>query len=230
MNRVLLMAAGGVAALALTVPLATADHRAGHPGKPPPGTGNLTINATPNPVLFGRSTTISGRLHGNDNAGKTIELQSDAYPYATQYDPKPETTTTTNADGDYTFTVAPKVNTNYRTMAQIEPPAFSDNEQVGVKMRITRTVSDTTPRVGQVVTFAGTVKPAHDGRTVYIQRRRADGTWRTVASDTLDAAPGDVSTYERDLRINRDGVFRVKVNTHADHVGNKTRRVRLDVP
>ena len=231
MKRVPLKALAAATALAMTAPLvATADHKPGHPAKPPPGTGNLSIAAAPNPVLFGRAVTISGRLRGGDNAGKTIVLQHDPYPYATEYNPRPVETTTTNADGDYTFTVTPEVNTNYRTVARVDPEARSDNQTVGVKMRITRTVSDATPRRGQVVTFTGTVKPAHDGRTVYIQRRRSDGTWRTVATDRLDAAPGDVSTYERDLRINRDGTFRVKVNTHADHIGNKTRRIRLDVP
>ena len=224
------MVFAAAAALMLTVPLiATADHKPGH-GNTPKGTGNLTIDATPNPVLFGRSATISGRLRGGDNSGKTIVLQHDPYPFGATYDPKQVAQTTTNAQGEYTFTVTPKLNTNYRTVARIEPEARSDNLQLGVKVRITRTVSDTTPRVGQVVTFAGTVKPAHDGRTVYVQRRRSDGSWRTVATDALDAAAGDVSTYERELRINRDGTYRVKVNSHADHIGNKTRRVRLDVP
>lgn len=226
MNRVTLLGLAAGAALMLTVPLiATADHRPGHTK----GTGNLTITASPNPVKFGRSTTISGTLRGRDNAGKTIVLQHDPYPYVA-YEKKQVAQTTTNADGDYTFTVTPEVNTNYRTVAKIEPEARSDNQTVGVKVRITRRVSDHTPRRGQVVTFTGTVKPAHDGRTVYIQRRRSDGTWRKVATTKLDAAPGDVSTYERDLRINRDGTYRVKINTHGDHIGNKTRRVRLDVP
>lgn len=230
MNRVLLAGAAVAGALALTVPLATADHRPGHPGKPPKGTGNLTINAAPNPVLFGRSVTISGRLRGSDNSGKTIVLQHDPYPFAAEYDPKPTAQTTTNASGDYSFTVKPKVNTNYRTIARIEPEARSDNQTVGVKVRITRRVSDNTPRRGQVVTFQGTVTPAHDGRTVYIQRRRSDGSWRTVATTRLKEADGDRSVYRRGVRVNRDGTYRVKTNTHADHIGNKTRRVRLDVP
>jgi hypothetical protein len=231
MNRVLLTGVAAAGALALTVPLvATADHRPGHPPKPPKGTGNLTISAAPNPVLFGRSVTISGRLRGNDNGGKTIELQHDPYPFATEYNPKPTATTTTQADGDYSFTVRPEVRTNYRTVAKIEPEARSDNQTVGVKVRITRRVSDNTPRRGQVVTFTGTVTPAHDGRTVYIQRRRSTGSWRTVATTRLKDDGASRSVYRRGLRINRDGTYRVKINTHADHTGNKTRRVRLDVP
>src|SRR5687767_12582525 len=69
MNRVLMAVAAAAALPALTVPLATADHRPGH-DKPPKGTGNLTLRAAPNPVLFGRSVTITGDLRGGDVAGK----------------------------------------------------------------------------------------------------------------------------------------------------------------
>ena len=233
MNRVALRAIVVATAVAMSAPLiATAGHKPNHPSKPP-GTGNLTINVTPNPVLFGRTVTISGRLRGGDNAGKTIELQHDPYPFATAYESAPVATTTTNSQGDYSFTVRPKLNTNYRTVAKIEPEARSDNRQVGVRMRITRRVSDRTPARGQIVTFTGKVKPNHDGRRVAIQRRRRTGTWRTVARPRLKPPTPyaiGVSVYSRDLRINRDGVFRVKINSHGDHVGNKTRRVRLDVP
>lgn len=228
MNRVLTVATAA-GALGLAVPLAaTADHRPGHA---PKGTGNLTIRATPNPVLFGRSVTIAGTLRGGDDAGKTIELQHDPWPFGTTYSAL--TTTTTNTRGDYTLTARPDRNTNYRTVAKVSPEARSDNLQVGVKMRITRRVSDRTPRRGQVVRFTGKVKPAHDGRRVLIQRRRSTGTWRTIARPRLKPPTAyaiGVSVYSRGIRINRDGVFRVRVKSHADHIGNKTRRIRLDVP
>ena len=234
MKRVPLKAIGVATAMALSAPLiATADHKPGHQS-PPKGTGNLTITATPNPVLFGRSVTISGRLRGGDNSGKTIVLQHDPFPYGATYNPQQVAQTTTNAQGDYTFTVGPRVNTNYRTVAKIEPEARSDNRTVGVRMRITRRVSDRTPERGQLVTFRGTVKPNHNGRRVAIQRRRSTGTWRTVArpqlTGTVPYAIGGASVYRKALRINRDGVFRVKINSHGDHIGNKTRRIRLDVP
>ena len=234
MNRVTLLGLAAAAALTLSVPLiATADHKPGH-SNPPKGTGDLTITANPNPVLFGRFVTISGRLRGGDNAGKTVTLQHDPFPYGATYNPQPLTTTTTNSQGDYTFSVGPKVNTNYRVVANVNPEERSDNRTVGVRMRITRRVSDRTPRRGQLVTFSGTVKPNHNGYRVAIQRRRSTGSWRTVARPrlrgTVPYAIGGKSVYSKALRINRDGIFRVKVNSHADHVGNVTRRVRLDVP
>jgi hypothetical protein len=228
MKRALLATAGVATGLAFALPIvATADHKPGH-GNPGPNAGDPTISATPNPVLWGASTKISGGLKGNDSAGKTIELQHDPFPFGTTYETV--ASTTTNADGDYTFTVVPDRNTNYRAVAKLEPEQLSPNLQVGVRMRVTRRVSDTTPKVGQVVTFTGRVRPAHDGRTVYIQRRRSDGAWRTKATAVLTDG-GDVdSNYSQELRISRDGVYRVLVKTHDDHLGNKSRRVRLDVP
>lgn len=228
MKRTPMLLIAGTAGLALTLPLvASAHHRPGHQQ----GTGNLTIKASANPILFGRSVTFTGRLSGADSTGKTIELQHDPFPFGTSYDTL--TTTTTNTKGEYTVTAKPDRNTNFRTVANTDPRSLSDNLTVGVRMRITRRVSDRTPARGQIVVFRGTVKPAHDGRRVRIQRRRSTGTWRTVARPRLGPPTPyalGVSVYRRGLRINRDGVFRVSITPHADHVGNKTRRIRLDVP
>ena len=68
MKRVPVKVMVAATALALSAPLvATADHKPGH-GSPPKGTGDLSINAAPNPVLFGRFVTISGRLRGGTSS------------------------------------------------------------------------------------------------------------------------------------------------------------------
>lgn len=228
MKRTPMLLIAGAAGLTLALPLvASAHHKPGHQQ----GTGNLTIRTSTNPVLYGRFATFTGRLSGSDNGGKTIELQHDPFPFGTSYDGL--TTTVTNAQGEYTVSGNPDRNTNYRTVANTDPQARSDNLTIGVRMRINRRVSDRTPAKGQIVTFRGTVKPAHDGRRVLIQRRRSTGTWRTVARPRLrPPTPYAIgaSVYRRGLRINRDGVFRVRIKTHADHIGNITRRVRLNVP
>lgn len=235
MRKVLFSCAAVAAGLALGVPfVATADHKPGH-DKGPPGGGNqeLTIFVEPNPVLWGRSATINGRLRGQDNAGKTIELQENPHPYPGPF--KPVATATTNDRGDYSFRVRPAEHTKYRAVAKLAGAADVTSGEVLalVRMRVTRRVDDRTPRRGQAVTFSGTVKPEHDGRTVYLQRRRADGTWRTRARAKLaDAGPTNpnVSVYSRSLRIYRDGVWRARVRADANHLGNKSGRVRLDVP
>ncbi len=104
MNRTLFVAAVGAATVALVVPLiATADHRPGHkPGGTTNPNPNLSIGAQPDTVLWGRATTISGKLNGQDNASKTIELQQNPHPFD-QGNFKAVSTTTTDANGDYTF-------------------------------------------------------------------------------------------------------------------------------
>lgn len=228
MRRALLIVTAGVAAIALALPLFATAKKGGNK---PPGTGNLTIVPSAKQIKFGRSVTITGTLKGSNNDNVTIELQHDPYPFGTTY--APLDTTKTNSKGEYSFTTRPTKNENYRTVAQTTPEARSDNLTIGVKVRVTRTVDDFTPDRGQPVTISGTVVPAHDGRTVYLQRRRKNGTWRTVATTTLQDAGADrptTSVYSRRIRIYRDGLWRARVRTHGDHIGNKSRRLRLDVP
>lgn len=232
MKRTALWIAAGAALIGLSIPLvATAHHRADHPGGD--RTAHLTIGATPEPVLWGASTTISGRLKGSDNEGKAVELQHDPHPYGADYNPEPLARTATNAQGFYEFKIAPARNTNYRAVAQTDPRSLSENFKVHVQMRINRRVTDRTPRRGDSITFYGAVAPAHDGQVVYVQRRGSDGVFRTVARTNLNDA-GDMyptnSFYERNLKIRRDGVFRVQVRGDGDHHSNNSRIVRIDVP
>jgi hypothetical protein len=217
------------AVAALVVPLvALADHRPGHDkGQANP---NLTIKADPNPVVFGRTVTISGRLRGSDNTGKMIELEEDPFPFDGQFH-KTGGTAMTDAQGDYSFQETPEEHTQYRTVAKVTPEETSETLTVRVRKRITRHVDDRTPARGEMVTFSGVVRPAHDGMTVIIQRRRPSGTWKRMATTTLQhVGPGDESSYSQAVEIRRDGVWRTKVKADADHLGNHSRRVRLDVP
>ena len=114
MNRTLLAIAAVGASIALLVPLAATAAK--KPPKPDQGPNpDLTIAADPNPVPFGKTTTISGRLRGQDNAGKTVELGENPYPFREGNNPfRRVAETTTDANGDYSFTVTPELNTNYR--------------------------------------------------------------------------------------------------------------------
>ncbi len=230
MNRTLFAAAAAVATVALVVPLvATADHRPGHkPNNPNP---NLSIGAQPDTVLWGRAITITGRLRGSDNAGKTIELQQNPHPFSGAF--KPASTTTTDAQGDYSFAgIRPLSHTLYRVKADLNPDETSEQVTVRVRMRINRRVDDRTPNRGDTVTFSGRVTPEHDGAAVLLQRRRASGSWRTMRNVTLeDAGPTrpNSSMYSHGIRIFRDGVWRARIKADEDHLGNKSRRVRIDV-
>jgi hypothetical protein len=153
--------------------------------------------------------------------------QDDTRPYGDTYKNIAVTTSATN--GKYSFSVKPSVNTQYRAIAQTSPPTTSAPKLVLVRMLVGVRTSDLTPSRGSRVTFAGSVFPAHDGRLVAVQRRSSTGRFNTVARTTLRDAGDAKSTYSLRVRINRDGVYRVKVVGDGDHVNGFSRLKNLDV-
>ena len=216
MKRVVILLAG-LAAMALLPVAATATHRPGH-GQ----AKSLTLRAKPNPVVFGRLTVLSGRLVGAKNAGKTVQLRADPYPFDNF---GTVATDVTNSKGEYVFAQAPPVNTLYRTRESgVQSPIIA----VLVRIRTSLRLSDYTPKRGQRVRFAGRACPTHDGRRVAIQRRTRTGRWWTIGrTRTRDALR--CSIFSKRIRLYRDGVYRAVVAPHTDHWRGISRRRRTDV-
>ena len=173
----------------------------------------LSITA-PSKIVFGKTATVSGKLTGSDAAGEDVTLLSDPFPFASF---QPEASTQTGPAGGYAFVVAPTVNTKYMTRAKSKAPAESAEVLVKVAPKITLRVSDKTPAAGQKVKFSGTVAPEHDGQAVLLQRRKSDGTWRTMQTVLLVDAGAAPSTYSATRTINRGGRWRVVKRADADH-------------
>jgi hypothetical protein len=225
MKRILLAAT--VLAACASVPAATAHKPPDKPPKDPPGKagkqpGTLSLTATPNPVRFGQSVTISGNLTGPNNTGRTITLREDPFPFG---DPANVGTADTDAQGNYSFVRSPTVNTQYQVR---RGGVESENVTVAVKPRLSLRVGDRTPAAGERVRLRGKVCPEHDGGTVQIQRRKAPKQWRTVAQVTL-ADAGTCSSYTRRLRVRRDGAFRTLFAADSDHAAARSRVRRIDV-
>jgi hypothetical protein len=218
MTRMTRRLLAGVAALALLVPVVPGAAQGPRPRN------DVRLEASPNPVTFGRTTQLSGRVTGRDHGGVRVELQENPFPYTGGFRAVEEVTSAAN--GEFTFTRrGPRVNTRYRALARTSPPATSPELPVMVAPRVTLAPSDRTPRRGQRVIFSGTVSPQHDGRLVHIQRRVSPGVYRTVARTVL-ADSGDLrSTFTRPMRIFRSGIFRAQVRGHSDH-STGTSRVR----
>ena len=217
--------------LALAVALAPAVAVAApkpKPPKPPTSAAAVSIAAKPTVIVFGGATVLSGRVNGAQ-AGVVIRLEQDnTRPYGDGYTATGATATTAN-NGAYALTVKPLLNTQYRVVAQASPPVTSAATLVRVRTLVGLSVSDATPRSGSLVRFSGTVLPAHDGRTVSIQRRSATGRFITVSRTTLRDAGDMRSTYSRRVRVSRDGVYRVKVTGDTDHINgfSRLRNVRV---
>lgn len=213
-----------LAGLAL-VPAATAQK----PPKPAPGTYAISLDAKPDPVVFTKPTTLSGRLAGPTTAGVAMRLQQDTtLPLGDKFEDAGQSTTTAT-NGAFSFVVKPAVNTQYRVVAKTTPDTTSAATLVSVRPLVGLKLSTSTPTAGARVRFSGSVLPAHDGSTVSIQRRSSTGGWVTVAKTTLKDAGDTRSAYARRLRVKRDGVYRVKLPGHADHVNGYSAKRTIDV-
>ena len=205
-----------IAVFACTVPLTA---HAAKPPKKPSGSHTLTITAKPTLITFGRSATVSGRLTGSNHGNRPVELQRNPWPFRAFVKAR---LTRTASNGSYSFTVRPGRHTRYRAVTAQPGTIYdtllrSSEVLVLVRLRVGIGLSDSTPRRGQRVRFFGSVAPKHNGRAVFIQRRRLDGRWRTVARTVTRNAAGNRSLYSKRVRILRSGAYRVRVRGHADH-------------
>jgi hypothetical protein len=189
----------------------------------PPSPHQLSISAQPNPVVFGKPVAITGKLTGTGSAGEKVTLQDDPFPFGHYGN---LATTNAGADGSYSFTDTPTVNTKYQTTAKTKSPATSPELTVFVATRVGFVVSDTTPKLGQTVTFKGRVYPPHDGQSVLLQRRSTSG-WKTVATIKLTDAGDVYSFYSRKRKVTRSGSFRVIKPADTDHARGRSPKQTL---
>src|SRR3712207_5442113 len=105
----------------------------------PPSPHQLSIAAQPNPVVFGKSVDITGKLTGSDSGGEDITLREDPFPFGNY---KLSAFGTTAADGTYKFTVKPTVNTKFKAEAKSKAPAESPELTVLVAPRVGFVVGD----------------------------------------------------------------------------------------
>ncbi|MEY2442296.1 MAG: hypothetical protein QOJ46_1722 [bacterium] len=220
MRRAIRIAAPAVGGLALLAPQVFA---AKPPANPPAKKPAVTLDARPNPIVFGTTTTLSGDVAGKGSGGVTIRFEEDATrPYGDSYKPSVLTAKTAN-NGRFSVAAKPLVNTQYRAIAQTSPAVTSPPRLVLVRTLVGLKVSDSTPRRGSLVTFSGSVFPAHDGAHALVQRQTRSGGFVTLARPLLRDAGTQRSTYTRRLRIRTNGVYRVKVAGDADHINGYSR-------
>jgi hypothetical protein len=185
----------------------------------PPGT-SLDIKASPNPVVYGHTVTLSGKLTGKNKAGKTIQVQADPFPYDGNFDNVATAVTATN--GQWSAKNKPLENTRYRARQGSTTSGFVTEL---VRIRVSLKLSDRTPAAGHRVRFYGRACPQHDGALVKIQRRTRTGHWRTKRRTHLRDIPGSTcSKYSKRIRIFHDGRYRAfVVSPDADHANGRSR-------
>lgn len=214
------LATATVLVLCVAVPAAVTAQK---PPKQPKQPGQLSLSGAPNPVKFGKSVTIAGKLTGPGKANKDVTLSEDPFPVD---DLTRVGTATIDDQGDYSFVRSPTVNTRYQTR---QGGLESEILTVSVSPRVSLRVGDRTPAAGKRVRFSGRVCPQHDGASLAIQRRTAPKRWRTVAQVVMADAGDECSTYSRRRRVRRDGVYRTFFSGDADHAAASSRARRIDV-
>ena len=124
--------------------------------------------------------------------------------------------------------------TRFRTLTVKAPLATSRTVSVGVRIRLTRGVSDATPAKGQSVTFSGFACPAHVGGLLSLQRRSSTGQWVTVVQTHLvqaTASPtcANRSSYKLSIRIFHNRTFRAVAARDADHLRGISASIAIKV-
>jgi hypothetical protein len=170
----------------------------------------VSLVATPNPVPFGKPTTLGGILSGTGNAGRTVVLQSNPYPY-TQGFADASNAQVTNAQGGFSFPLLGlPVNTQFRVRMTDRPDIASPIITVFAKLRVTTHRSPHHTSRGKVVRFFGSVSPVDDNAPFAIQRF-SKGHWRTVTGGVTHPHSTASSTYSKRVRIRHSGAYRVFV-------------------
>ncbi len=189
----------------------------------------LSLAATPNPLLFGGTTTLGGALTGTGSANRAVVLQGNPFPYTQGFLPvgNPQLT---NAQGAFGFPLlSVPLNTQYRVVVQSNTAIASPIVNVGVAV-IVSTHLRTRHRGGKLYArFSGTVQPARDGAQVAFQRKHGS-TWVTVNGTITHHASASRSSYRKTIRIRRGGTYRVLVGiVDGNFVSNAGREVHLRV-
>jgi N-acetylmuramoyl-L-alanine amidase len=164
-----------------------------------------TITAPAAPVQAGTAVVVAGRMtdlgSGDPLAGVPIELQQ-LTPHAEQT----VATLTTDAGGDWSFTLAPAANVLLRALHRPAPAAVSDVVAIAVAPTVTLKLDSPVPLV-----VSGSVSPPGPQVTIDLYKV-AHGRRRLVMSKRLPAPGGQFRAH---LRTKGPGRYVVIAQTPA---------------
>ena len=169
----------------------------------------LSINSSAPVIRYGSAANVSGVL---DKVGTTtpdagVPVTLLARTATTKY--TAIATTTTGADGSYSFSESPQSNTLYVVRVTLTASRHTSALLEAVHDVVSATPSTTNTTVGSPVTFTGSVLPGKSGGVVYLQRLGKDGDWHTVKVGFLNAS----SAYQISWTLGDAGTetFRTRV-------------------
>ncbi len=169
---------------------------------------SVAIVAVPNPVTYGSPFTIEGTLSGTGNAGKTVTLQYNPFPFATAF-AQFGNSLLTNASGGFLFPVLTATeNTQLRVSTVGLSPVVSPvvTEQVAVKVSMH---AHATRRHGYARLY-GTVEPAEAGALIGFQRVIPGHRTKNVGGTVVKAQSASRSSFSRVVKVKK-GVYQALV-------------------
>jgi hypothetical protein len=169
-----------------------------------PQNPNLTIHASADPTLAGGSLTISGVAAGVANQPITLSART--------FDSAAPTITTTSTDGEgnYTFTLTPTENAYLRVT---QAASTSTTLLEHVRLAIAPDPVQSAAKTGEQIEFSGSLGPSAAGRPVVLERENGAGTafvpvaWGTSNSESRYAIP---------YVLARNGVYTMREKVPGD--------------
>ena len=167
------------------------------------------LAATPEPVVFGNSFSVSGVLSGTEAANHEIVLQTNSFPYLGGFKDadNPEVT---DAGGRFSFPVANLLETTQFRVATFEtPPVNSPVLIERVAVRVSLHVRST--RRPGFVRLYGAVEPAEVRAPVAFQLLRPGLQPRAIGGTEVRRAITSASRFSHVVRIRHAGLYRAFV-------------------
>ncbi|HEY6758091.1 MAG TPA: fibronectin type III domain-containing protein [Baekduia sp.] len=136
---------------------------------------SATLAADHNPITYGGTVKLTGKLAGSKVSGVRVRLQTTPFPFGA---PFADTLNplVSNSKGEYAFTLAPVVRTT-RVLVVVDglPPFFST--PLTIRSAARAGITAVTRRSDGRVTVRGRVVPATAKGVAALQRQSRTGTW-----------------------------------------------------
>ena len=136
---------------------------------------SATLAADHEPVRYGDSVRLSGRLGGSRISGVRVRLQTTTFPYNLPFADFGNPLVS-DSRGQYTFTL-PSVATTTRALVVVDglPPFFSP--AVTIRSAVRAGITSVTRRADGRAVVVGSVIPTTRNAVASLQRQSSKGTW-----------------------------------------------------
>lgn len=193
----------------------------------------ITSSQSAKTIVYGSAVTVSGKLSRSDD-GSGLASQDVELRYWRKGSPnswKSAGTAHTAADGAYSYAWKPTA--SYEFNVSFVPffgdywPSETSVRSVAVRQRVSGAWADSTIRRGTTAKFSGSVAPNHAGKTIYLQRHRADGSWYTERSTSLSSS--STYTFSRSFSTAKSYYYRTYIRADAYHASgwSTTRKITV---